>query len=323
MPAHASSNSGYMRPIHVTAPAGTVLNAVLPAASGGRAVTGYRFMDVVFGALAKAVPERVMACGDGAPIVISFDGYDSAEKRFVVVDLLRGSWGARSNADGLDGTTLACSTGSSIPVEIMELESPVRVEFCGYLTDTGGAGTYRGGAAVMRDFRLLAESAVFQFRSERRKYLPWGLQGGAPGSPSTIVLDPYTKPRLLNEKGEFRLERDQVVRTCQSGGGGYGNPMLRDPNAVWADVRDGFVSIEAASDVYGVAIDRATGALDELGTRDLRADPRMRGGAARTELREISATQADVDRIVALGHAASAFAHSPPLPGGRLKKAAG
>lgn len=323
MPAHASSNSGYMRPIHVTAPAGTVLNAVLPAASGGRAVTGYRFMDVVFGALARAVPERVMACGDGAPIVISFDGYDSAQKRFVLVDLLRGSWGARASADGLDGTTLACSTGSSIPAEIMELENPVRVEFCGYLTDTGGAGRYRGGAAVMRDFRLLADSAAFQFRSERRKYLPWGLQGGEPGSASTVVLDPYGDAQLLSEKGEFRLERDQVIRTCQSGGGGYGDPLRRDPKAVWADVRDEFVSVAAARDHYGVVLDPSTGALDETATQALRADKAECANGTPVELREIVATQRDVERIVDLGVAASAFANTAIMPGRRLKRSAG
>ena len=305
MPAHASSNSGYMRPIHVTAPAGTVLNAVLPAASGGRAVTGYRFMDVVFGALAKAVPERVMACGDGAPIVISFDGYDQASRRFVLVDLLRGSWGASPHADGLDGTTLACSTGSSIPAEIIELENPVRVEFCGYLTDTGGPGMYRGGVAVMRDFRLLADVAEFQFRSERRKYLPWGLQGGEAGSASTIVFEPYGDARLLTEKGEFRLDRDQVVRTCQSGGGGYGDPLQRTAYAVWADVRDEFVSIAAARDRYGVVIDPATGEVDDAATQKLRAERAAYGVRAASEPRAILATIADVERIVDLGHEAS------------------
>ncbi len=298
MPAHASSNAGYMRPIHLTAPIGSVLNPVMPAASGGRAVTGYRFMDVMFGALAKAVPGRIMACGDGAPIVVSFDGLDTSKKRFVLVDLLRGSWGGRPSADGLDGTTLACSTGSSIPAEIVELEHPVRVEFCGYLPDTGGPGRFRGGLAVVRDFRLLAESAAFQFRSERRKYRPWGLEGGEAGSVSAIVLDPYGKSELLSEKGEIKLKSGQVVRTIQSGGGGYGHPFDRAIETVLADVRNGLVSFTGAADSYGVVIDPRTRQLDEEATRRTRANRPTAQYPSKGQVNVVVADQADVKLIV-------------------------
>ena len=181
----------------------------------------------------------------------------------------------------------------------MELEHPIRVEFCGYLTDTGGAGRYRGGVAVMRDFRLLAEKAAFQFRSERRKFLPWGLEGGSHGSASAIVLDPYGEARLLGEKGEIRIRRGEVVRTCQSGGGGYGNPLLRDPKLVWADVRDEFVSVQAARDDYGVVIDQTSGSLDEVATETLRAQKLSRK-AIPTEPHFIHATQQDVEQVLTI-----------------------
>jgi 5-oxoprolinase (ATP-hydrolysing) len=310
MPAHSSTNAGYMRPIHVHAPAGSVLNSVMPAASGGRAVTGYRFMDVVFGALAKAVPERVMACGDGAPIVLSVDGYDEDRRRFVLVDLLRGSWGARRGADGLGGTTLACSTGSSIPAEIMELEHPVRLEFCGYLPDTGGAGQYRGGSAVMRDIRLLAPAATFQYRSERRKYLPWGLDGGGCGSASAIIWDPLGENRLLPEKGELQIRQGNVLRICQSGGAGYGDPLARSPDAVQRDVRDGLVSFGKARELYGVVLDRASGDLDGAETVKLRQRLRAARAVPLLQPAAISASARDVDHVVAMADSTRSAASS-------------
>lgn len=300
MPSHASTNSGYMRPIHVYAPAGSVLNGTLPAASGGRAVTGYRFMDVIFGALAKAVPERVMACGDGAPIVVSVDGYDEEHKRFVLVDLLRGSWGARPGSDGLDGTTLACSTGSSIPAEIMELEHPVRMEFLGYLQDTAGAGRYRGGLALMRDIRLLANAATLQWRSERRKYLPWGLDGGEPGTASAIIWDPLGEHRLLPEKGELTWRRGDLIRVCQSGGGAYGNPLDRDPLEVERDVRDGIVSLQQARSAYGVALDGRTGRVLAGETEELRTQKRSAKVVSLFPVQAVPANALDIDHVVAM-----------------------
>src|SRR5690606_19909335 len=161
--------------IQVVAPVGSILNGALPAPGAGRAATGYRLMDVIFGALAQALPGRIMAAGDGSPIMFSIGGYSEDREPFVFVDLMRGSWGGRPTADGVDGTSLAISTGSSMPAEIVELEHPVRLEHAGYVTDSCGAGTYRGGMGVMREYLLLADEASMQYRSERRKFLPYGM----------------------------------------------------------------------------------------------------------------------------------------------------
>jgi len=270
MPSHTSSNSGYMRPISVIAKPGSVLNGILPAAGAGRAATGYRLMDVMFGALAKALPQRIMAAGDGSPIIFGIGGYDEDRQPFVFVDLMRGSWGARPHADGLDVTALACSTGSSVPAEIVELEHPVRLEFCSYVNDICGAGQYRGGMAVMREYRLLATEASLQYRSERRKFRPYGLQGGSAGSASIVIWNPDTEAKVLPEKGDLRMRKGDVIRFCQASGGGYGDPLMRDIMQVKRDVRDEFITAETARRIYGVIIDDVTNEVDLEATKKLR-----------------------------------------------------
>ena len=307
MPAHASTNAGYMRPIEVIAKPGSVLNGVLPAAGAGRAATGYRLMDVVFGALAKALPERIMAAGDGSPVIFGIGGYEADRRPFVFVDLMRGSWGGRPHADGLDGTSLAVSTGSSVPAEVVALEHPVQLDFCGYVADSCGAGTFRGGMAMMREYRLLAEEATLQYRSERRKFRPYGSQGGHPGSASIVVWNPDGEARLLPEKGEIRMRRGDVIRFCQASGGGYGDPLERDPKQVARDVRDELISRETARAVYGVELD-ATGQPMERETRKLREESRKTVRRYPNEPTVIPVTEQDVNFMIRASTAAKASA---------------
>lgn len=298
MPAHASTNAGYMRPIEVIAKPGSVLSGVLPAAGAGRAATGYRLMDVVFGALAKALPDRIMAAGDGSPVIFGIGGYDADRRPFVFVDLMRGSWGGRPRADGLDGTSLAVSTGSSVPAEIVALEHPVQLDFCGYVPDSCGAGMFRGGMAVMREYRLLADEANLQYRTERRKFRPYGSQGGHPGSASIVLWNPDGEARLLPEKGEIRMRRGDVIRFCQASGGGYGDPLERDPFQVARDVRDELISVRTALSVYGVAIDASTGKVMEAETRQRRAELRRTGVRYPKDPTVIAVKQEDIDFMV-------------------------
>ncbi len=310
MPAHASTNAGYMRPIEVTATPGSVLNGVLPAAGAGRAATGYRLMDVVFGALAKALPDKIMAAGDGSPVIFGIGGYDAERHPFVFVDLMRGSWGGRPHADGLDGTSLAVSTGSSIPAEVVALEHPVQLDFCGYVPDSAGPGKYRGGMAVMREYRLLAEEANLQYRTERRKFRPYGSQGGHPGSASIVLWNPDGEARLLPEKGEIRMRRGDVIRFCQASGGGYGDPLERDPAQVARDVRDELITAGTARSVYGVVLDAETGEPVGEETRRRRAELRRSGFRYPKEPTVVSVKQQDIDFMVT----ASTHAKKPAVP---------
>jgi N-methylhydantoinase A/oxoprolinase/acetone carboxylase beta subunit/N-methylhydantoinase B/oxoprolinase/acetone carboxylase alpha subunit len=299
MPVHASTNAGYMRPINIIAEPGSILNCVLPASTAGRAATGYRLMDTIFGALSKAVPGRIMAAGDGSPIMFSIGGYDENRTPFVFVDLMRGSWGARPHADGLDGTALAVSTGSSIPAELVELEHPVRLEYCGYVQDTCGAGEYRGGMAVMRQYRLLAKEASLQFRSERRKYRPYGLNGGDAGTPSIVVWNPSGEHRLLPEKGEIRMKQGDVIRFFQASGGGYGDPFNRDADQVCRDVRDELITPETAQKDYGVVVDTKDWTVDKAATLKLRKT-RTRNLLNTAGVEVLQVKSSDIDRMLKL-----------------------
>ncbi|MCO5091318.1 hydantoinase B/oxoprolinase family protein [Bosea sp. (in: a-proteobacteria)] len=309
MPPHAATNSGYMRPITIVAPEGTVLNGSSPAAGAARAITTYRLMDALFGALGKALPGRIMAAGDGGSLLHTFSGRTPAGKPFIFVDMLRGSWGARPAADGLDGTSLALANASAVPAEVVDLEGIVRLEHWSYVPDACGAGRFRGGIGVMREYRFLADAGRLQYRSERRKFLPYGVAGGQPGTPSFVLLDPYGEPQLLPGKGEVHLRKGMVIRVCQSGGGGYGSPLDRDPEAVGRDVRDELLGIAAARDVYGV-VTSAAGEVDAAATAALRA--RMQATQPESEEAHVlPATESDLAGIVE--KAGKLMQHSAPV----------
>ena len=145
------------------------------------------------------------------------------------------------------------------PIELIEADQPVEVVQYGLVPDTGGAGEFRGGLAYVREFRLLADQAVLTIRSDRRFTCPWGLCGGEDGAPSANILKSRgVESDLLPMPMEaLKLRRGDIFRHCSAGGGGFGNPVARDPNRVLADVVDGRISIAAARDKYGVLIDDA------------------------------------------------------------------
>jgi N-methylhydantoinase B/oxoprolinase/acetone carboxylase alpha subunit len=149
--------------------------------------------------------------------------------------------------------------------------------------------------AVMREYRLLAEEATLQYRSERRKFRPYGSQGGHPGSASIVVWNPQGEARLLPEKGEIRMRRGDVIRFCQASGGGYGDPLERDPQQVARDVRDELISRSTAQNVYGVALDPKTGQAQEAETRKLREAARKTAQRYPKEPTVVPATEQDVN----------------------------
>lgn len=220
-------NQGLYDAIEVRVPEATILSGRRPAPRAARGITGFRTIDAVFGVLAQVVPERVMAAGDGGATMISvgFDEPDGTSK--VLVDFLCGAWGARPDADGLDGASALGANLANVPVEEIEAAFPIRFLRYGFVPDTGGDGEYRGGLSSIREFQLLAERGLLSIRSDRRRHRPYGLEGGSPGSPSGNWLNPDTDPVLLPTKGTWTLDRGDVVRHITAGGGGYGPPSDR------------------------------------------------------------------------------------------------
>jgi N-methylhydantoinase B len=221
-------------------PPGTVLNPVLPAACGARGVVGYRAFDAMMGALAKIWPKKVIAPGEGGPTLISIGGRHRGEP-FVLTEVMVGNWGARYGKDGIDGVSNPAANLSNQPVEIVEAEYPIAVDCYEFVADSGGRGRWRGGLAFRKDFRILAERANLTVRADRRKFRPFGIEGGEPGasSQSSLVRNGETTVLPTMPMRSIELRRGDVFSTISAGGGGYGPPELRDPDLAEADVLDG------------------------------------------------------------------------------------
>jgi N-methylhydantoinase B len=263
---------GYMRPITVVAPAGTIVNPVLPAACAARGVIGYRVFDTIMSALARIVPDRVIAGCEGGPTLFSIGGWRNGEP-FVLTEVMVGTWGARAGLDGVEGISNPAANLSNTRVEIVEAELPLQVLHYGFLPDSGGPGKYRGGLAFFREWRLLAEDATFTIRSDRRAHPPYGFAGGKPGQPSMNRLSSNGRTKVLPTMpmAGMTMRRGDSYYHNGAGGGGYGDPFERDPALVLEDVLDEKVSIEAARRDYGVAIDPVALTVDAQETAKLRA----------------------------------------------------
>lgn len=244
---------GFTRPIRVVAPAGSIVNPQAPAACGARGITGFRMIDCIMGALAQALPERIPADGSGGSTIPTIGGVHQG-RAFVFVETMMGTWGGAPTHDGQDGVAHIGANQSNIPVEMIEREYPVRVERYGLVPDSGGAGRFRGGLAIEREIRLLAQEAVISVRSDKRRFRPYGLHGGAEGSPSVNVINPGPSERVLPVlfKEPVAMRRGDVYRHVLASGGGWGDPLERDVGRVARDLIEGRVTQEAALRDYGV-----------------------------------------------------------------------
>jgi N-methylhydantoinase B len=263
------NNVGVFRCIDVKAPEASVLNPVMPGPCAARALTGYRVFDTMLGALAQIVPERVPAAGEGGNSVICISGLRSNRKPFIIVDMICGAWGGRPDKDGLEAVTNASQNLSNMPVEVMEAEHPVRVEEYAFVPDSCGAGLWRGGIGVRRAYRILAPEALLQMRTDRVLFQPYGLAGGEPGGSSRNAMTRNGETKPLPGKITMSVERDTVIVHDQAGGGGFGDPIQRDPALILEDIRDGKITPAYARERHGVVLD-ARGDVDRAASDDLR-----------------------------------------------------
>ena len=168
--------------------------------------------------------------------------------------------------------------------EVCELELPLEILACEFIQDVGGAGKYRGGASVRREYRFLESEAILQVRSDRRTFRPYGLYGGGPGKPSMNVLNPSTNPQVLPSKPTMTIRRGDVYLHEQPGPGGWGDPLERELESVLRDVRNEFVSVKAAREDYGVVLDTKTWTVDEKATAAERDSMRRARGWTSTPM---------------------------------------
>jgi 5-oxoprolinase (ATP-hydrolysing) len=263
--------SGAFRPIKVITRPGSVAHVVMPGASSMRGVTGFRILDTVNRALAKLIPMRVPAAGEGGNSLVILSGISPLQEPFIFYELVVGTWGARPTADGNDGLSNPSATAANVPVEVAETDFPILIQRYGLVEDSGGPGLHRGGLAVEREWRVLVPEVSLQVRSDRQVHHPYGLDGGLDGwgsiaritSADGTTRDPGPMFSVVMQYGDVLYHRT-------GGGGGWGPAIGRDAEAVCEDVSNGKISGTAAREQYGIVI-AADGTLDSQLTAQLRA----------------------------------------------------
>ncbi|CAG9268551.1 hydantoinase B/oxoprolinase family protein [Paraburkholderia unamae] len=242
-------NAGLARPITVAAQKGTLLNCTHPAAVDGRIGACQRVVDVINGALAQAVPERVPAAGNGACTVASFTGTRDDGSLWVYLETIGGGSGARPHADGLSGVHVSMTNTSNLPVEALELEYPLTLLRYELVGDSGGAGEFRGGMGLRRVYRIDRDCVVY-LEGSRLMSSPWGLHGGEEGGRGRFD---FGEPGA-SLKGSVALKRGQTLDIVTPGAGGYGDPVKRPHDQVQADLAQGRISPETAQRVYRYSV---------------------------------------------------------------------
>jgi N-methylhydantoinase B len=270
------ANSGFFRAFDIQAPEGCFVNPQHPAPVAARGLSGFRICQAIFGAMAQAMPGQVPGMWGGGEVGLSFGGYDKNRKGWVYLEFQNdGPRGGGPWMDGSDGAACAVNNLANTPIESVEADQPLLIERFAFVPDTGGAGQYRGGLAMTRDFRLLAEESMFQLRTDRHDFLPWGVEGGKPGTPTRNYLNPGTENEVeLPGKHLTTLKQGDLYRLIQAGAGGFGDPLERDLDAIIDDVLEDKLTVDHVRQEYGVVVDPDTLELDMKATDELRTKMR-------------------------------------------------
>ena len=254
-------NAGAFNPVHVTAPAGSILNCQEPAPVASRHIIGHFLPGVIFGALAQAMPERLIACG-ADPIWLSVwhGKWPASQEPFTFSLFQCGGTGARAIKDGINATGFPSGV-AGVPTEVLESLTPLLQSRRELRSDSGGAGTYRGGLGQWTEFGYRGDTpwAVSPL-ADRTRYPATGLNGGKDGALGEFTVNENIRPQ---PKALFTLAPDARVQLNLPGGGGYGNPLQRSLKLVLNDVVNGYISLEAAEKEYGVIV-RYLGEPDQI-----------------------------------------------------------
>jgi len=234
------ANAGYYRTVAARGPSGTVVDPVAPAAIGCRSVSCAVLGDVIAAVLTQALPEKALA-GSGPHHLFIFSGTDpKSGAYFVDYETMAGGMGARANRDGMDAVRVHASGASNLPIEALEHTYPLRIERYALWGNSAGAGKYRGGMGVMRDYRVLGDDIVVNLSSERQHVAAAGIAGGEAGAMGQFIFNPGQpdERKLPSAAADVPLPRGSVLRICTPAGGGYGPAAQRDSKASERDVRE-------------------------------------------------------------------------------------
>ena len=248
-------NGGAFRPLKVMTRRGSMLAAEVPSPCQWYFTPLGLLIDLVVKALSDVVPDQAAGASYGDSMVIGIAGVDHRNGRpWFDLEPTVGGWGAWRGSDGEDGL-INNVNGSlkDLPIEVLETKYPMRMTHYGYRVDSGGAGRWRGGNGIIREYTLDGEQAELFLWFERSVTPAWGLFGGSQATPPVVVVNPgrSDEQRML-KTSRFGLRRGDVVRTMTGGGGGFGPQAERDPSLVRADVENRHLTVEKAKTAYGV-----------------------------------------------------------------------
>jgi N-methylhydantoinase B len=266
-------NDGFYRLIDIRSRSGSVVHARHPAAVAAGWEIAMQLCDLLFRALAPALPERVVAGTKGCVCNIAFGGTNpTSDEYFTYYETIAGGYGATLTTDGMDAVQAHFQNTENAPVEETEANYPVRIVRYELIENSEGGGRHRGGLGVRRDYTFPGHAPSFSILSDKARFAPWGLFGGDAARPARYILNPETpRSRELPSKITFQLAPGDVVSVQTPGGGGTESPLRRPPDAVVLDVGLGKISPERARAVYGVVLDPMTHTLDAAATAAERA----------------------------------------------------
>jgi N-methylhydantoinase B len=267
--------SGLLNAYTFDAREGSVVNPRFPAPVNTYNPTIHALVDAIFEALSPIVPDQIRADGSGSRSIIIGGRTTTSGKGYVQYEIVGGGAGARPTKDGTSGTCTNQSNAKIAPIEIIESEFPTRILRFELIRDSGGPGHHRGGLGIRREYVNLAD-ARFSIRSTKHVIPPKGFAGGKVGRTGDILVNPEraNEKRLPSRYADHPLKADDVFRLDTPGGGGYGDPLEREPERVLADVREGLVSVIAAEREYGVVLDPTRTAIDQTATTKRRQELR-------------------------------------------------
>jgi len=279
---HMYVSSGLLRAFTIAARDGSVLNPRFPAPVNTYNPTVHALVDALFAALSPIVPAKIRADGSGSRSIIIGGRSTTAGKGYVQYEIIAGGGGARATKDGASAITVNQSNARIAPIEIIESEFPTRVTRSELIRDSGGAGAHRGGLGIRREYLNLAD-ARFSIRSMKHVIPPNGAAGGGTGRPGDIWINPDGEgaKRLPTRYADYPLKARDIFRLDTPGGGGYGDPLQRPAEQVLADVREGYVSAEAAARDYGVVLTTDGSGVDAAATKLKRVMLREGGASSK------------------------------------------
>ena len=264
-------NEGFYKHVRIIAPEGTVVNCTHPYPVVAGWETQIRLNDIIFKAMSKAIPERMIA---GTKGMICHAGFGCNDPRtgdyYCYLETLAGGYGGRFKSDGPDAVQPHGQNTENAPIEETEINYPVQIVRYELVEDSEGPGRHRGGLGLRRDYLFNDHDVTFTILSDRDKSGAWGIMGGNESRKAYYILNPQGEAKAMSSKTTLDLKPGDTISYQTCGGGGYGPPEERDPSLVLKDVRDGKVSVERAKSIYKTVINLNNWSVNKSETDKLR-----------------------------------------------------